>query len=137
MVAKALTGAYTEALDIAGKIKDLPGGLEEQTFRKNYAWILALAARREEALEALKEHVAIQARKNIDTSFDEACVYAGLGDKGRAFELLNRAYENHSSPIMLLVSDYALHSLHGDPRFEELVRKIGFPAIPKIVQTKN
>jgi len=133
-LAKALTGAPLEALALFEKLKGHPlyqtlWG-DRPWFKRDRAWILAFAGRRKEALELLEEHIAIQARRGIDTSFDEACVYAGLGDKDRAFELLNKSYENHSSHILWLVPDWPLHSLHGDPRFEELVRKIGFPVIP-------
>jgi len=128
-IATALKGSSAEALAF---IKDHIGGKDDSLFlfRKEYASILALAGKREEALQALEEHIAIQARKNIDTAFDEACVYASLGEKEKAFELLRKSYENHTSHIIQLVADWSLHSLHGDPRFEELARKVGFPQIP-------
>jgi len=129
-VARALKGSYAEALDIMENFKDQLGEKDNLILFIDYAGILALAGRRDEALEALEEHVAIQARKNIDTTFDEACIYASLGEKDKAFELLNKAYENHSSHILMLVADWSLHSLYGDPRFEELSKKVGFPVIP-------
>jgi len=135
-VATAMKGSVEEALAI---VKDHAGGKDDPQFfwRKDHAWMLALAGRRAEAIQALDKHIALQAARGIDTSFDEACVYAGLGDKDKSFELLNRSYENHSSHIVLLVADWCLHSLHGDPRFEELAKKIGFPVIPRAKKAQD
>ncbi|MBN2264490.1 MAG: tetratricopeptide repeat protein, partial [Candidatus Aminicenantes bacterium] len=128
--AKALNGGFIEALATMDKIKDLAskdfGGL----FASDYALMLAQAGRSEEALRSLDELVSTLSRKNISTAFEEARVYAGLGDKDKALSLLNRAYESRSNRITFLVSDWALHSLHGDPRFQELARKVGFPELP-------
>jgi hypothetical protein len=70
------------------------------------------------------------APRNVDPSYFTACVYAGLGDNDKAFEYLDQAYKNHSTLMIALISDWWLRSLHGDPRFEELVKKIGFPVVP-------
>jgi eukaryotic-like serine/threonine-protein kinase len=133
-VVKALTGAIDEALAMRDETSPMFG---DAFRRKEKAWMLGLAGRREEALQALKDHIDIQSQKNIDTAYDEACVYAGLGEKDRAFKLLNESYEKHSSQLLILVADWCLHSLHGDPRFEELARKIGFPVIPGAKQDQG
>jgi tetratricopeptide (TPR) repeat protein len=130
-VAKALSGDISEALAIMRDIRQLASRDFEGQFLSDYACILALAGRREEALQALKEHIAIQTRKNIGTALYEARVHAALGDKDKAIELLNKSFEDHSTQILMLFADWFLHSLHGDPRFEELARRVGFPVIPK------
>src|SRR4030042_3430152 len=135
-VAMALKGSHTEALGIMDELKDHLGFKDDPWFRRDHAWILALAGRRKEALEALHDHVSIQARKNMDTAFDEACVYAGLGEKDQAFELLQKAFDKHSSDLASLLAEWSLRSLHGDPRFEKLVRKMGFPEVPQ-AKSKN
>ena len=56
-----------------------------------------------------------------------ATLYAGLGDKDHAFEWLNTAYQEHDGVLYGLRTDFQLDSLHSDPRFAELVRKIGLP----------
>jgi len=61
----------------------------------------------------------------IDSSFETACVYAALGDKDKAFELLYEAYENHHTRMETLVTFYWLKDLHDDPRFEDLRSKMG------------
>lgn len=44
-----------------------------------------------------------------------------------AFEWLNTAYQAHDPEVEHRRTDFALDSLHSDPRYAELVRKIGFP----------
>jgi TolB-like protein/predicted Ser/Thr protein kinase len=53
-------------------------------------------------------------------------LYADLGDKDHAFEWLNTAYREHI-PLNDLRTDFPFDSLRSDPRYAELVRKIGFP----------
>jgi eukaryotic-like serine/threonine-protein kinase len=54
--------------------------------------------------------------------------YADIGDNEHAFEWLNIAYQEHNTYLMFLRTDPAFDSLRSDPRYAELVRKIGFPA---------
>ncbi|MFZ2052660.1 MAG: hypothetical protein WAU81_00560 [Candidatus Aminicenantales bacterium] len=129
-VVYALKCMYSEALAEIDKTKDWPSWKTNPWFRRDRAWILALCGRRGNALEALEEQKSL----HLDTTYDEACVYAGLGDKDKAFKYLNMAYESYSSQMIQLVSDWCLHSLHDDPRFEELAKKVGFPVISKKVQ---
>jgi len=59
--------------------------------------------------------------------FRIAELYGDLGDKDHAFEWLNTAYQEHDVNLISLRTDFALDSLRSDPRYVELVRKIGFP----------
>ena len=56
-----------------------------------------------------------------------AANYAELGNKDQAFAWLNVAYQEHDVDLIELKTDFLLDSLHSDPRFDELVRKIGLP----------
>lgn len=51
--------------------------------------------------------------------------YAMLGDKDKAFFWLNRAYEEHSMLFVKITPYY--DSLHSDPRFADLLRRMGLP----------
>jgi hypothetical protein len=53
-------------------------------------------------------------------------VYAGLGDKDKAFEWLEKAYEERSDSLAWFRFDPESKSLRSDPRFAVLMRKIGF-----------
>jgi len=56
-----------------------------------------------------------------------AAYYADLGDKDHAFQWLNTAYQEHDILIIGIRADFAMDSLRSDPRYAELVHKIGFP----------
>jgi TolB-like protein/DNA-binding winged helix-turn-helix (wHTH) protein/Tfp pilus assembly protein PilF len=52
---------------------------------------------------------------------------AALGDKDAAFQWLEKAYQERSFFMTNLKVAPGLRSLHGDPRFADLVRRVGFP----------
>jgi TolB-like protein/Tfp pilus assembly protein PilF len=53
--------------------------------------------------------------------------YASQGDKDNAFAWLERAYQQHASELIFLKSDTGWDNLRSDPRYADLVRRIGFP----------
>jgi eukaryotic-like serine/threonine-protein kinase len=76
-------------------------------------------------------HIAIQklneeSNQNV-VSYAVAIVYAGLGEKERAFEWLERAYKAHDIDMTFLKVDPALDPLRSDPRFQDLLRRMNFP----------
>ena len=54
-----------------------------------------------------------------------AIVYSALGEKDRAFELLDKAIEQHDAGVVNLPILAGLDALRGDPRFQDLLRRIG------------
>ena len=57
-----------------------------------------------------------------------AAVYAALGKKDKAFEYLEKAYQERSSDLSyFLRADLRMDSLRSDPRFQDLVSRINFP----------
>jgi hypothetical protein len=56
-----------------------------------------------------------------------AMVYAGLKDKDRAFAALENAYQEHSYFMIDLKDDGLFDSLRPDPRFQDLLRRMGLP----------
>jgi adenylate cyclase len=61
------------------------------------------------------------------SAFQIATFYAGLGDKDQAFHWLDLAYQEHDWLLITLNTHYALDPLRSDPRFAELVRRVGLP----------
>jgi tetratricopeptide (TPR) repeat protein len=51
------------------------------------------------------------------------CIY--LGDKEQAFHYLNKTYDHRQFQMALLLVDPVLDPIRDDPRFEELVRRVG------------
>ena len=58
-----------------------------------------------------------------------ASLYARLGDKQRAFQLLERMYAERDEACAALLEETSFHSLASDPRFVDLLRCIGLPAV--------
>jgi TolB-like protein/Tfp pilus assembly protein PilF len=55
-----------------------------------------------------------------------ATIYAGLGDKNRAFEFLEKAYNERSPDIPYFIkADLRIDNLRSDPRFQDLLRRVG------------
>lgn len=54
-----------------------------------------------------------------------ATVYVGLGDTQKALDLLEKAYQQRSGTLVFLGIDRRFDSLRSDPRFRELVKKMG------------
>jgi TolB-like protein/cytochrome c-type biogenesis protein CcmH/NrfG len=53
-----------------------------------------------------------------------AAIYLGLGEKGKALDWLDVAYENQESACWLLKVDPIYDSLRNEPRFQALVQKV-------------
>jgi len=126
-VAHALNGMQSEALDEINKVKDLPAPREDAFFLGQYSALLARCGRREEALKKIEELRTLPSQKNIDPDIYLANVYAGLGDRDKAFECLDKAYKSRSTQMGLLLCQWWLHDLHSDPRFDALRAKMGLP----------
>ncbi len=54
-----------------------------------------------------------------------AAVYAGLGERNKAVAALQKAVLQHDPRLMIIKVDQAFDSLRSDPRFSEVVRRIG------------
>jgi TolB-like protein len=75
------------------------------------------------AIEVLKA----QRKSGYASPYRIAQLYADLGDKEDAFKWLNSAYQEHDDGLISLKTEFTLDSLRSDPRFAELVRKVGLP----------
>jgi len=60
-------------------------------------------------------------------SYHIAMVYAQRGEINTSLEWLEEAYQKHELHLMWLNIEPLFKPLHTDHRFEELLRKIGFP----------
>jgi serine/threonine-protein kinase len=61
------------------------------------------------------------------TPYARGLVYAALGEKDQAFAALNEAYDERSHWLVWLKLDLRWGDMRTDPRFAELVRRIGLP----------
>jgi hypothetical protein len=56
-----------------------------------------------------------------------AVAHAALGRAEEAFALIERALDTHNGQMIFLGVDPGLEPLHGDPRFERAVARLGLP----------
>ena len=67
-----------------------------------------------------------KAKQNSASPYTLATIYAGLGETDKAFAFLEEAYLKKSLDVpSSLKSDLVLDSLHRDPRFQNLLGRIG------------
>jgi len=65
-------------------------------------------------------------RSNVP-AYMRAILAVELGDKEKAFALLNEDFEKYDQFIYFLKIDQKMQPLHDDPRYGELLKKLGFP----------
>ncbi len=119
---KSLFAEAVEALEICvGKASGNPHMLACLGF------CLARAGRTSDALKVIDDLKEMHARTYM-APFNLAMVYAGLGDKEQTLEWLDKAYDDHSM-WLIFVNVYPIFDfLRPDPRFRDLVRRMGFPS---------
>ena len=86
---------------------------------------LATCCTPDEARAILAE-LAARAKKRYVPSYQVALVHAGLGDKERAFESLEQAFDERSTLLTYLKMDPRFDSLRADPRFKAMLRRLNF-----------
>ena len=80
------------------------------------------------ALEELMRACEEYAKKHDDSVLlPVAFTYCSLGNKDRAFAWLDKAVERRSWMIVYLKSDNVWDPLRSDPRFKDLLRRVGLP----------
>jgi hypothetical protein len=77
------------------------------------------------AAEKILEEMLASAKTKYVSPYDIAVIHAGLGERDRAFEWLNKAFEEHSAFMVYLSSDPRLQPLRGEPHFQDLLRRMG------------
>ncbi len=61
------------------------------------------------------------------SNWEVAAIFASLNDTEQAFKSLQKAYEDHDYRLPFLNADTRFDRLHSDPRYPDLLRRIGLP----------
>src|SRR5438876_4543906 len=85
----------------------------------------AVTGRPADALKVLQRFDEMERHRYVSRAA-RVYVYAGLGDKDKAFEWLEKAYQERSDALAWFRQEPESKSLRTDPRFAALMRKIGF-----------
>jgi TolB-like protein len=75
---------------------------------------------------SLKQQIA----KSGIGRYEVALIFAGLHRNDEAFQWLHQAVEAHDKGLLYIKIDPCLDPLRPDPRFAELIRRVGFPGAP-------
>jgi len=109
---------YQKAVEYSGNDSDPTAAL---------AYAYARTGKGAEAEKLLRDLLE-QSKTGYVSPYMIATIYAGLGNKDRAFEYLEKAYEERSTDLSyFLKSDLRMDTLRSDPRFQDLVKRMGFP----------
>jgi serine/threonine-protein kinase len=89
----------------------------------------AVSGRREEAMRLIEE-LKGWSERGYEPLANIALVYAGLGQNDEAMRWLEKAYQARSAGLIFLALkvDPRWDSLRSDARFQDLLRRIGFPS---------
>jgi serine/threonine-protein kinase len=77
-----------------------------------------------ESQQALEKVIAQHAQ---EAAYQIAEIYAWRGERDKAFEWLERAYQQRDGGLSDIKTDPPLADLRGDPRYKEFLRKMKLP----------
>ncbi|HYG78897.1 MAG TPA: tetratricopeptide repeat protein, partial [Pyrinomonadaceae bacterium] len=119
--AYVMKGSYAEALAEYQKARELN---DDPLVLGLMGHAYAVSGRRGDAFRILDELNKLAQQRYV-SSYTFALVYAGLNDRDRAFEWLEKSYRDRASEIAYFKVDPLLDNLRPDPRFADLVRRVG------------
>ena len=123
-------GRYELAIAEAEKGVKLSGG--SSLMSAALAQTFATAGRRKKSIQILDDLKKLTKQKYVAPYFF-AGIHIGLGEDDRAIEYLEKTYEEHSHWLIYLHLDPSMDGLRSNPRFQDLLRRVGLPlrhAIP-------
>jgi eukaryotic-like serine/threonine-protein kinase len=115
---------FKEAIAELGKASALQKDMTLATAALGHAF--AVSGQTENARQVLGNLKKLSNQRYV-SSADIAMVYAGLGDNDQAFAWLQRAYTERSWYLVVLRVDPRLDNLRSDPRYTDLLRRMGLP----------
>jgi eukaryotic-like serine/threonine-protein kinase len=109
---------YKQMINLMGRTSQALGELGQ---------IYAMSGNRAGALKLLGELKEMSANRYV-SPLDFVFIYTGLGDKEQAFVYLEKSFQERSTWLMFIKVDPRFDPLRSDPRFADLLRRMGLAA---------
>jgi eukaryotic-like serine/threonine-protein kinase len=121
-------GEYERAIAEFEEAMKVPGqsAAGSATSIAELARALAKAGRRPEAVKILRDLEA-ERKRSYRPALNIASIYVALDDKEQALRWLERAYQARDADMILLKVLPTWDPVRADPRFQDLLRRVGFP----------
>jgi TolB-like protein/DNA-binding winged helix-turn-helix (wHTH) protein/Flp pilus assembly protein TadD len=113
-------GRFQDALADIAKVRQVVGDEPWSLL----AYVYGRSGQQEQARRALKRLEGLNRRQYVPPG-DSVWAYCGVGDKDKAMAYLEKAYAEHWFGLTTLKVEPAFDSLRSDPRFQDLLRRIG------------
>lgn len=129
-----LGNAYAARKDYSAAIAEFQKAL---AISKGNVWVLSGLARTyalagdTRKTEFILQNILKGVKSKSDVAAELAAVYAALGQKEQAFASLENAYQQRAGSLILLGAAPDYEPLRGDPRFDDLLRRVGSRTIVK------
>ena len=117
-------GKYEEAIIEMNKVIALAG--RRPVYVANLGYLHAQSGKTAEANKMLEELMG-RAKTGYVSPYDIASVYAGLGEREKAFAWLEKSVQERDLAIISLKVDLYWDGLRDDSRFADLLRRVGLP----------
>jgi eukaryotic-like serine/threonine-protein kinase len=127
------TGCYEQA--IAEGEKGVKLSSDSPMMRAALAHTFGAAGRTAEALQILDDLTKL-AKQRYVASYFFAGIHIGLGENDRAIEYLEKSYEEHCHWLIYLHIDPSMDGLRDEPRFQDLLRRVGLPALTSAISSE-
>jgi serine/threonine-protein kinase len=115
-------GMYREAIDSFQEAIRLGGNNPSNQIYLGASY--AKAGEREKAQAILKQ---LETSKEYVSPGELPVLYVALGEREKAFASFEKAYAAHDSQLQFLKVDPSFDPLRDDPRFQDLMRRVGLP----------
>ena len=120
-------GKYEQAIDQMQKAELLGGGGAEQAAAVAAEFLKAFRTGGPSGYWQKNLELTLKYDQGGTGAFELAGAYARVGDKEKAFEWLDKSYEEKVADITLIRYLPNFKSLRGDPRFSALLKRVGLP----------
>lgn len=124
--AALISSAYIQE----GKLPEAMAVIEEMSTKSAWHWsmlsyVQSKLGKQKEAEAALRKLVELNQSEPVDPMV-MVPPYVGLGENNQAIAWLEKSYTQHSNGLTALNVDPIYDSLRADPRFKDLLRRVGF-----------